>query len=160
VSSVSYGKKGADDQINPDSVALTNQAQGDIAANRLDQANDTLESALAIDPRNRPAYNALARIARVQNLPGKAIRFYREALRLDPNDLVALAGQGEALVQKGAMTKAKENLARIERICPTSCPERAQLAAAIAKGAPPPPTPVAAEAITPKPVVGEAPQKP
>jgi hypothetical protein len=81
-------------------------------------------------------------------------------LRLDPNDLVALAGQGEALVQKGAMTKAKENLARIERICPTSCPERAQLAAAIAKGAPPPPTPVAAEAITPKPVVGEAPQKP
>jgi cytochrome c-type biogenesis protein CcmH/NrfG len=156
-SSVSFGKRQADDQISPQATAMTQMAAKEAAAGRFDQAIDAYEGSLLIDPRNRAAYIGLAQVARKQNLPGKAIRLYREALTIEPNDVVALSGQGEALVEKGAVTKAKENLARIERLCASSCVERQKLAAVIAKGAPAP-KPLAAEAVVPKPVVQETPQ--
>lgn len=155
VSSVGLSKK-PDNQINPRSIALVTQAKADIAASRFDPAIDALETALAVDPRNRDAYVTLAYVARKQQLPGKAIRFYREALLLEPNDVNALSGQGEALVQKGAVAKARENLARIQRICVTSCPQQLTLAAAIEKG---PATPVlSAQAVKPLPTVTEKPK--
>jgi Tfp pilus assembly protein PilF len=154
VSSASIGAR-RDDDIDKRSVAMTAQAKALLAAGKFEEATDTLESALAVDPRNRPAFITLAEVARKQGLPGKAIRFYREALGIEPNDVVALAGQGSAMIEKGAVTKAKDNLARIKQLCVTACPEIAvlnqQIVAAEAKPV------VAAEAITPKPVVTEAP---
>ena len=110
-----------DDQIDPKSMALLQQGRAAQAAGNLDGATDVLESALAVDPRNRQAFIALAEIARTRGLPGKAIRFYHEALVLEPNDLAALRGQGEAMVQKGAVEKAKDNLARIKAVCASQC---------------------------------------
>jgi Tfp pilus assembly protein PilF len=159
VSSVSFGKRTADDQIDPRSKALTDYGLSELKASRLDAANDAFESALAVDPRNRPAFIALAAVAKKQDLPGKAIRFYREALLLEPNDLNALAGQGEALMQKGAIVKARENLARIQRLCASNCAEQVRLAAVIAKGVPVAPV-LSAEAVAPKPIVTEPAPKP
>jgi Tfp pilus assembly protein PilF len=101
-----------DTQVDPRSVTIVAQARAAQSAGNLEQANDLLETALAVDPKNRAAFLALADIAKAQGLPGKAIRFYREALELEPNDVAALAGQGDALVQKGAVVKAQENLAK------------------------------------------------
>ncbi len=157
VSSVSYGKRQRDDVIDPRSVALTNAAMLDLNAGQLERAIDALETSLLIDPRNRAAYVGLAVVARKQDMPGKAIRLYREALMIDPNDLGALAGQGEALVQKGALTKAKENLARIERLCGATCAERQKLVIAISKGAPAP-KPLVVEAVVTKPMAEPAPK--
>ena len=126
-----------DDQIDARSVALTRQAQTLNAQGRYGEATDLLESALAVDPRNRAAYVGLARAAEGEKLPGKAIKFYYEALKLEPNDVDALAGQGEALVQRGAVERAKQNLDRVRALCHNSCPQVAQLSAAIAKGPPP-----------------------
>ena len=126
-----------DDQINPRSIALLQQGQALTAAGQYDQAIDMLETALAVDPRNRQAYSALARVAQAQKLPGKATRLYGEALKLEPNDVGALAGQGEALVQRGAVERAKRNLARIKTLCKDPCPHATTLAAVIAKGPPP-----------------------
>ena len=137
-----------DDQIDARSIALLDQGKAARAAGNLDQATGLMESALAVDPRNRAAFIALAGIAESQKLPGKAIRLYREALLLEPNDVAALAGQGEAMVQRGALNKAKENLARIDKLCAKGCAESQQLSAAIAKG--PPPT-QAAQAVVPTP---------
>jgi len=126
-----------DDQIDPRSTALVQEARAAQAAGNVDAANDKLESALAVDPRNREAFILLADIARGHGLPGKAIRLYREALLLEPNDVVALRGQGEAMVAKGATEKARENLAKIQTICGAGgCAEATALAAAIAKGPP------------------------
>lgn len=126
----------ADDQIDPRSVEMVKQGRAMLASGNVQGAGDVLESALAVDPRNREAFLVLAEIARKVNLPGKAIRLYREALSLEPNDTAALRGQGEAMVAKGAMERAKENLAKIEKLCAKGCADATQLSAAIAKGPP------------------------
>lgn len=136
MASAGHGQR-ADDQVKPRSVALFQQGQALTSAGQFDQAIDALESALVVDPRNRAAFNALARVAQAQKLPGKAIRLYAEALKLEPNDVNALAGQGEALVQSGAVERAKRNLQRLQTACRAPCPQATTLAATIAKGPPP-----------------------
>jgi len=136
VSSGVNGQK-ADDQINPRSLALLSEGQSALAAGKYEAANDALESALAVDPRNRNAFFTLGKVAQAQQLPGKAIRMYFEALALEPNDVNALAAQGEAMVQKGAVERARANLTRVRALCKTECAPAVQLAAAIAKGPPP-----------------------
>jgi Tfp pilus assembly protein PilF len=136
VASAGQGQK-PDDQIDTRSVELAGQAQAMVGQARYQEATDLYESALAVDPRNRQAYIGLARAAQGLKLPGKAIKFYFEALKLEPNDVAALEGQGEALVQRGAVERAKQNLERIKTLCTAPCPQATQLAAIIAKGPPP-----------------------
>jgi Tfp pilus assembly protein PilF len=125
-----------DDQIDPRSTVLVQQAQTQSAAGRLEEANDLLETALAVDPRNRAAYIALGHVAQAQRLPGKAVRYYADALRMEPNDVNALTGQGEAYVQRGAVERARRNLERVQTLCHQPCPQAQQLAAVIQRGPP------------------------
>lgn len=135
--STSLSGQRPDDQIDPRSMMLLAKGLAAKAAGNLDGATDSLESALAVDPRNRTAFVILGQVAEARGLPGKAIRLYREALLLEPNDVAALKGQGEALVAKGAVQRAKENLTKIRTICAkTGCAEATTLAAVIAKGPP------------------------
>lgn len=152
VSSASPGQK-PDDQINPRSLALLQLGEQQRQAGNLAAAADTLETAVALDPRNRAAFVSLAHVARGQGLPGKAIRYYREALLLEPTDVAALSGQGEAMVEKGAVERAKANLTRIQELCKGACAPATTLAAAIAKG--PPPQVVTAQATTTVPPKGQ-----
>ena len=149
VSSVSHGQR-SDRLVDARSLALTKEGQAEAVAGRYDSATDALETALAIDPKNRSAFLALAFVAKKQALPGKAIRLYREALLMEPNDVAALAGQGEALVAKGAVTKAKENLAKVRAICVATCSEQVSLAAAIERSGTGPA--LSAQTVTPRPV--------
>ncbi len=126
-----------DDQVDPRSAALVQQAQARSTAGQYDQAVDLLETALAVDPRNRAAYVALGRVAQAQRLPGKAIGYYADALSIEPNDQAALAAQGEAYVQRGAIERARANLTRLRTLCGQSCANADQLAAAITRGPPP-----------------------
>lgn len=136
------------DAIDARSMTLLARGRAAQAAGNLDAATDAIETAVAVDPRNRAAFVALAEIAQARGLPGKAIRRYREALSLDPNDIAALRGQGEALVAKGAVTRARANLARIRTLCgKRPCPELAALSASIAKG-----PPIVTAAVVPAPV--------
>lgn len=134
--STSVSGQRPDDQIDARSMALLERGKAARAAGNLQAATDLVETALAVDPRNRGGFVLLAEVARQQNLPGKAIRLYREALILEPNDIAALKGQGEAMVAKGAVVRAKENLAKIRKLCVNACVEGTTLAAAIAKGPP------------------------
>lgn len=135
MASTSFGQR-PDDQIDPQSEALVQQARQLSAAGQLSEATDLLETALAVDPRNRNAYIALARIAQAQRLPGKAIRTYAQALQLEPNDVNALGGQGEAYVQRGAVDRARANLERVRSLCSQPCPQAQQLASVIERGPP------------------------
>lgn len=144
----------ADNDILPQSIALQAEGQKSQEAGDLDLAIDYYESALAVDPRNRSAIIALAQVARAQGLPGKAIGLYREALLLEPNDVIALTGQGEALADKGALELAREKLATAKRLCAQKCPQVAALERSISTSAEK--RVVAAEAIAPKVVVSTA----
>lgn len=135
MASAGHGQR-PDDQIDPQSVALVEQARGLSAAGQHNEAIDLLETALAIDPRNRGAYIALGRVAQAQRLPGKAIRHYGEALKMEPTDINALAGQGEAFVQRGAVDRARRNLEQVRTLCGQPCPQAQQLAAVIERGPP------------------------
>lgn len=125
----------ADDQILPKSAELQRQARDLIGAGKLDQAEDLLETSLAVDPRNRAAFVDIARVAERQHLYGKAIRMTNKALQLEANDPDAIAVQGEAMVELGATARAQANLAKLRQICGAKpCPQVAQLSAAITRG--------------------------
>ena len=123
-----------DDQLMPRSVELLKQGEAHLAAGRFAEADGALETALAVDPRNRAAYNALAKVAQREKLYGQSIRYTKKALALEPNDRDAIAIQGEAMVEMGALARAKENLAKLQKLCPSGCPQVAELSAAITRG--------------------------
>lgn len=138
----------ADDQIQPRSVELQRQGKAAFVAGKLDQAEDLLETALAVDPRNRWAFVDLARVAEKQQLHGKAIRMTNRALLLEPNDADAIAVQGEAMVALGATARAQQNLQKLQTLCPRGCAQLSSLQSAISRG----PTVAAAKPpATPKP---------
>ena len=125
----------ADDQIQPRSVELQREAKALVGAGKLEQAEDVLETALAVDPRNRWAFVDLARVAEKQHLYGKAIRMTSKALLIEPNDPDAIAVQGEAMVEMGATARAQANLQKLQQICGAKgCPQVAQLSSAISRG--------------------------
>lgn len=123
-----------DDQIAPKSVELQRQGEALLSAGKFELAEDAFESALAVDPRNRWAFVDLARVAEKQRLFGKAVRMANKALMLEPNDPDAIAVQGEAMVELGAIARAQANLQKLQAICTKGCPQLAQLSAAISRG--------------------------
>ena len=131
----SIGQAG-DYQADPRAQALVAQGQAALELGETQTAIDAFEAALAVDPGYTDVYLALANAARVEGLQGKAIHFYREAQERDPENLAAITGEGEALVEKGALSAARENLSRLETLCGETCVETVQLAAAIDRGPP------------------------
>ena len=123
-----------DDQIAPRSTMLLKQGEALLSQGKFVEADDALETALAVDPKNRPAFNVMARVAIKQQLYGQAIRLTNKALALEPTDRDALAIQGEAMVELGAVPRAKENLAKLQKLCASGCPQLATLSNSIARG--------------------------
>ncbi|QIK79795.1 tetratricopeptide repeat protein [Sphingomonas piscis] len=124
----------SDDQLNPRSVELQKQGEAHYSAGRFNEATDTLETALAVDPRNRTAFVDLARVATKEKLFGKAIRLTNKALLLDPNDSNALSVQGVAMVELGASARAQANLQKLKQLCPQGCPQLSALSSALTRG--------------------------
>lgn len=115
-------------------LSLQMQATGDQAraASQWSAAIDAYESALVADPRNAGALIGLGDVARAQNLPGKAIGYYDDALLIRPDTAAALAGLGEAYVARGAIDRARDTLAQLQRVCGgDGCAEIATLTGAI-----------------------------
>ena len=135
----------ADDQIAPQSVALLKKGEALVEAGKYLEADDALEAALVLDPKNRAAFVAMAKGAMRQQLYGQAIRYTNRALQLEPTDRGALALQGQAMVEAGATPRAREVLSRLQKLCASGCPEAADLSAAITRG----PTLAAAKPATP-----------
>lgn len=127
---------GDDAAPDPRAAALIAQGQALLAGGEPQAATDAFEAALAVDPGYTPIFVNLADAARQQGLQGKAIRYYREALERDPGNFAAISGEGAALVEKGALEKAKRNLAKLQSLCGDECPETVALQSTIARGVP------------------------
>lgn len=122
---------------NPAPRAASLIAQGDAALQAGDAqgAVDAFEAALTVDPGYTPTLLRLGEAARASGLQGKAIRYYRVAQAREPKNVEALAGEGAALAEKGALAKAKEKLAQVEKACgKNACAPAQALSAAISRG--------------------------
>lgn len=131
----------------PRAAQLIAEGRAALAAGQPQRAIDAFEAALAVDPAYAPIFLDLAEASRREGMQGKAIRYYRETLKRDPDNFAAMSGEGEALVEKGAVEKARLNLSRLRALCGENCPETQQLATAIARG--PQPRVLRAEAVMP-----------
>lgn len=128
----SAGERVAD----PRAVQLIALGQAALSDGDTQGAIDAFEAAFAVDPAYTPIFLQLAEAARQDGLQGKAIAYYREALQRDPDNFAAISGEGEALVERGAVDKAQRNLSRLESLCGASCPETQALQQSIAAGPP------------------------
>jgi tetratricopeptide (TPR) repeat protein len=130
-------------------------AQGD-ARSKAGDANgavDAYEAALVAQPGHSRILISLADATRAQGMQGKALHYYRAALVEDPRNVMAIAGEGAALAEKGAIEKAKRNLAQLEGLCGADCEATRKLAAVLQ--AQPTTRVVQAEAIKPSPIISE-----
>ncbi len=147
----SAGTAGVSLPTDPRAKALIETGRELLGHGDIEAATDSFESALAIDPGNPATFLALGDAARAAGMQGKAIHYYREALAREPNNLAALSGEGGAMAEKGAIDKARGNLARLEGLCGRNCAEAQNLASVIAKG--PIAKVVSADAVKPDPTV-------
>jgi len=149
----SVGYSAAPQASDPRTQALLADGHAALEAGQADKAVDAFEAALTVEPGSPQVLVALALATRKQGLQGKALRYYREALQVDPQNVRAISGEGAALAEKGAVEKARRNLARLEGLCGSGCDATRELEAAIARG--PVQRVVTAEAAPTKPVVSQ-----
>jgi cytochrome c-type biogenesis protein CcmH/NrfG len=134
--------------LDPRAAALEVQGRSALAAGNIDGATDAFEAGLAIQPGHPALVLDLAEAARRQGMQGKALRYYREVLGRDPQNIAALSGEGAALAEKGAIEKARRALAQLESLCGDGCPASRTVAEAIARG--PAPRVVSADELKPR----------
>lgn len=133
--------------------ALVAAGQADLQAGRINEAIDAFEAALVREPGHVTVLLNLAAATRAHGMQGKALHYYREALEADPRNLAAIAGEGAALAEKGAVEKAQRNLARLRGMCGSDCESARDLANALARQ--PAMRVVTADALKPEPVISE-----
>ena len=92
-----------------------------------------LEIAARAEPANATVMNLLGFTYRNLRDYPNALRYGREALRLDPDNRRAHANIGETYLLTGDKAKAREHLAALERICGQGCEEYRDLAGALAR---------------------------
>ncbi len=151
--SASVGHSAPARSSDPRVSALLAQGNGELTAGRITSAIDAYEAALTIQPGDVEVLIALAQATRRDGMQGKALHYFRLALANEPQNVSAIAGEGVALVEKGAVERARRNLVRLRSLCGESCAATQTLSAALAKG--PSPRVVSAEAIKPEPVITE-----
>jgi Flp pilus assembly protein TadD len=135
--SASAGHSAQVEVLDPRALALESEGRTALMAGDVGKAIDGFEAALAIQPGSNRITLIWPRPPAREGMQGKALHYYRRVLTSDPQNLDAIAGEGEALAEKGALEKARANLARLENLCGKGCEASRQLGAAIAKGAAP-----------------------
>ncbi len=83
------------------------------------------------EPDNADAHNYLGYSLRKLGEFDKAQAHYRTALQLKPDHMQALEYYGELFLQIKDLPRAEEQLARLERACPSGCTERSELEKAV-----------------------------
>jgi tetratricopeptide (TPR) repeat protein len=113
---------------------LIAQARAASTAGKQADALDLYEAAALADPTNPGPFVGLARTYETLGLQGKALRYYREALELNPNDVAVLESQALLMIAKGNIIKAQISLDRIKKLCAkAACPATNRVEAALIK---------------------------
>ena len=95
------------------------------------RAISMLQEIVTRQPDNADAYNWLAYATRKSGDPARSIPIYEKALALDPKHLGAHEYIGEAYLALDDLPKAKEHLARLNRLCLFGCEQYKDLKKAV-----------------------------
>jgi tetratricopeptide (TPR) repeat protein len=87
---------------------------------------------IVVNYQNPDVYSLMGFALRKTGDRAQAMTYYRKALDADPSHKGALEYQGELYVELGQIDKAKENLAKLGRLCWFGCEEERDLKEAIA----------------------------
>lgn len=100
-------------------------------AGKHDAARTALERAIVADPGNALALAWLGANSQKLGDAEASAKYFRIALEVDPDNQGVLLLTGKAEVAGGEMAKAKEKLARLQRLCGMNCREARELEQAI-----------------------------
>jgi Flp pilus assembly protein TadD len=78
-------------------------------------------------------YNLLGYSLRKSGDPKSALTFYKKALDFDAEHKGALEYLGELYVELGDLPKARDNMAKLQKLCPQGCEELSDLQQAVAR---------------------------
>jgi tetratricopeptide (TPR) repeat protein len=102
-----------------------------IKAEKYAAAIPLLEAVVTRDNTNADAFNWLAYATRKNGDPAKSIPIYEKALALDPKHRGAHEYIGEAYLALNDLPKAKQHLARLNKLCFFPCSEYSDLKKAV-----------------------------
>ena len=102
-----------------------------IESKQFARAITLLEVAVKRTPDDADGWNWLAYATRRGGDPAKSIPLYQKALALDPKHLGAHEYIGEAYLALDDLPKAKDHLARLNKLCFFSCEEYRDLKKAV-----------------------------
>ena len=120
----------------PVASAWTDHGAAALDTGDLRAARSAYETALLLNPGDSSIYFALGKVARAEKMPGRAIKYFDDAIRLDPKNQTAVLEEGLAMMDKGAIESARQTLAQLKTLCAKNCAIAEPLAAAIAAGPP------------------------
>ena len=127
-----------DDQIDPRSAALVEQARAR-ERRRPPQRGDrpARDRARRRSAATAPPISRSAASPRRSGCPARRCAIMPTRCRLEPNDVNALAGQGEAYrPARRGRARARATSQRVQTLCRQPCPQAQQLAAVIQRGPP------------------------
>ncbi len=87
---------------------------------------------IAVKNQSADVYSLMGFASRKTGDRAQSMTYYRKALDADPTHRGALEYQGELYLELGQIDKAKENLAKLDKICWFGCEEQGDLKEAIA----------------------------
>ncbi len=117
----------------------TKQASSDLLGKGITQLQDKeylqairlFEQSIVANPANAQAYSYLGRSYQEVGNSDRAYKYYDIALTIDPEERRALSWSGEVDAVDREMDLAAEKLAKLERICGSTCAEYQFLQSAI-----------------------------
>lgn len=100
---------------------LVSEAKAALSIEKIDDAQYLFERALVANPANTDALLGLGRAHEAQGRVGKGLKYYRQALEIEPNDVKALEAQALAFLKREMFDRADNNRAKLARLCPKGC---------------------------------------
>ena len=102
-----------------------------VYAGRYDTAIRLMKRVVAEEPKNADAHNYLGFSYRKTGKLELAAASYKRVFAIDANHKGALEYQGELFLKLGDVAKSRQNLAKLEKLCPRGCKELNMLRKAI-----------------------------
>lgn len=115
------GSVSANDKYKDVSSQLVREAGVAFMAERTEDAQLLFERALVANPANIDALIGLGKTHEALGKVGRGLKYYRQALAIDPNAFPALEAQAVAFLKRDMVDRAEANRDKLARLCVAGC---------------------------------------